>query len=209
MIHTKLMAGAAGGLALAIAFAMPAMSQTDPQKPAPLTEQQKAAKAAAEKAREAQAQPVPAHATALLKDTHGKSVGVVELTTAPTGLALSARLTGLPPVVHAFHIHEKGVCEGDFKTAGGHFNPTHAHHGFMSESGQHAGDMPNIDVPASGAIDLELFLTGVSLSPASTVNLLDNDGSSFVIHAGPDDYKSDPAGNAGGRIACGVIQVKK
>ena len=196
MTNWKTIAGAAGALGLAVTLASPVWSQTPEQKEA------------AAKAREVQAQPVPQSATALVKDAAGKSVGVIELTTGPTGLALSAKFTGLPPGVHAFHIHEKGSCEGDFKSAGGHFNPTHAQHGFMNTSGQHAGDMPNLEVPASGAVSVDLFLAGVSLSPASSVNLNDQDGSAFVIHAGPDDYKTDPTGNAGGRIACGVLQVK-
>jgi Cu-Zn family superoxide dismutase len=177
----KILAGAAGlaGVALAVA---PAWSED-------------AAPAAA-----------PGAASAVIKDAAGKELGVVKLKAAPRGLFLSAKLSGLTPGVHAFHIHEKGVCEGDFKSAGGHFNPTHAKHGFMSEGGLHAGDMPNLDVPDSGSVDMELFLPDVSLTPGAEGNLLDADGSAFVVHAGPDDYMSDPAGNAGARVACGVVQ---
>jgi Cu-Zn family superoxide dismutase len=188
---------AAGALGAALAFSGPALAEAGAD-----------GKAAAEAARQAQAEPVPEGATALLKDREGKTVGVIELKTAPTGLALTGRFTGLPPGTRAFHIHEKGTCEGDFSSAGGHFNPTSAKHGFMNPDGAHVGDLPNLVVPESGTLDIELFLPGASLKPSSAVSLNDGDGSSFVVHAGPDDYKSDPAGNAGGRIACGVVKPK-
>lgn len=155
------------------------------------------------------AKEAPAGATVEMKDQKGKTVGRITLTTGESGIAMSGKFTGLPPGLHGFHIHDKGTCKGDFATAGGHFNPGHAKHGILSETGRHAGDLPNLDVPASGAVDLELFLTGVSLTPGSPINLADEDGASFVIHAGPDDYKSDPSGNSGGRIACGVVEVTK
>lgn len=151
----------------------------------------------------------PAGGTVVLKDQKGKSVGTLTLTAGESGIAMSVKLTGLPPGVHGFHIHDKGICEGDFATAGGHFNPGHARHGILAEAGRHAGDLPNLDVPASGELNVDLFLTGVSLTPGSPINLHDQDGASFVVHAGPDDYKSDPSGNSGGRIACGVLEVTK
>ena len=89
-----------------------------------------------------------------------------------------------------------------FESAGPHFNPEEHQHGMMNPKGPHAGDMPNLHVPESGAVQLEVLNSTVALTEAS---LLDEDGSAIVIHAGPDDYKSDPAGNAGDRIACGVI----
>jgi Cu-Zn family superoxide dismutase len=188
----------AGALGLAATVAAPSWA----------AEPSAEAKAAADKARAEQAAPAPQTASALLKDSKGRNVGIIELKTAPMGLALTARLTGLPPGPHAFHIHEKGVCEGDFSSAGGHFNPTNAQHGFMNPDGSHVGDMPNLVVPSNGALDVELFVAGASLKSSSQVSLNDDDGSAFVIHAGVDDYVSDPAGNAGGRIACGVINVK-
>jgi Cu-Zn family superoxide dismutase len=141
-------------------------------------------------------------ATAVLKDADGKEVGKVTLIAVPTGVLLDADFTAVPPGDHAFHIHAEGKCEPpDFKSAGGHFNPEEDKHGLMNEAGPHAGDMPNIHVPENGKLHIEVLNQRVFLSDG----LLDDDGSAIVIHQGPDDYKSDPAGNAGPRIACGVI----
>lgn len=142
-------------------------------------------------------------ATAILKDPDGKDVGKVTLTAVPTGVLLDADLTALPPGDHAFHIHEFGKCEApDFKSAGGHFNPEEDEHGLMNKAGPHSGDMPNIHVPENGKLHIEVLNQMVNLSQG----LLDADGSAIVIHQGPDDYTSDPAGDAGPRIACGVIE---
>jgi superoxide dismutase, Cu-Zn family len=142
-------------------------------------------------------------ATAILKDPDGKEVGKVTLTAVPTGVLLDADLTALPPGDHAFHIHEFGKCEApDFKSAGGHFNPEEDEHGLMNKAGPHSGDMPNIHVPENGKLHIEVLNQMVNLSQG----LLDADGSAIVIHEGPDDYTSDPAGDAGPRIACGVIE---
>jgi Cu-Zn family superoxide dismutase len=141
-------------------------------------------------------------ATAVLKDANGKEVGKVTIIAVPTGVLLDADLTAVPPGDHAFHIHAIGKCEPpDFKSAGGHFNPEEDKHGLMNEAGPHAGDLPNIHVPENGKLHIEVLNQRVSLSDG----LLDDDGSAIVIHQGPDDYKTDPAGNAGPRIACGVI----
>lgn len=142
-------------------------------------------------------------ATAVLKDPDGKEVGKVTLTAVPTGVLLDADLTALPPGDHAFHIHETGKCEApDFKSAGGHFNPEEDEHGLMNKAGPHAGDMPNIHVPESGQLRIEVLNQMVHMGRG----LFDEDGSAIVIHEGADDYKSDPAGDAGARIACGVIE---
>jgi Cu-Zn family superoxide dismutase len=141
-------------------------------------------------------------ATAVLKDPDGKEVGKVTLTAVPTGVLLDVDLTALPPGDHAFHIHAVGKCEApDFKSAGGHFNPEEDEHGLMNEAGPHAGDMPNIHVPEDGKLRIEVLNQMVFLSDG----LFDVDGSAIVIHEGPDDYVSDPAGDAGARIACGVV----
>ncbi len=141
--------------------------------------------------------------TATLLDPEGKEVGKVSLTAVPTGVLLAVNLTALPPGDHAFHIHGVGKCEApDFKSAEGHFNPEEDEHGLMNEAGPHAGDMPNIHVPESGVLKIEVLNQMVNLKQG----LLDEDGSAIVIHEGPDDYVSDPAGDAGARIACGVIE---
>lgn len=140
-------------------------------------------------------------ARAALADVHGKSVGEVTLARTPHGTLLHARLTGLPAGAHAFHVHTVGKCEPPFKSAGGHFNPHGVKHGILAEDGVHAGDMPNIHVPGSGALEIEILNTFLELD----ASLFDDDGAAIVIHEGPDDYRTDPAGAAGPRIACGVI----
>jgi Cu-Zn family superoxide dismutase len=143
-------------------------------------------------------------ASAQLKDKSGKAVGTVELTQSQAGVLLKVAVQGLPPGEHAFHIHAVGKCEQPFESAGGHFNPGNHKHGIMSGEG-HAGDMPNLFVPQSGELTAEVFNSNVTLAQGKPNSLFDADGSSIVIHAGVDDYKTDPAGNAGERIACGVI----
>jgi Cu-Zn family superoxide dismutase len=118
---------------------------------------------------------------------------------------LSLALKGLPPGDHAFHVHAVGKCEPPFTSAGGHFNPGNKKHGIEAAEGYHAGDMPNLDVPSSGAINAEVLNTSITLEKGKPNSVFHDGGTAIVVHAGKDDYKSDPAGNAGGRIACGVI----
>ncbi len=139
--------------------------------------------------------------TATLHDPEGEEVGTVTLAGTPNGLLVEAELDGLAPGEHAFHLHETGACEPDFGAAGGHLNPDGNAHGILSEGGMHAGDMPNIHVPRSTSLTVEVFATGALVEA-----LLDGDGSAVVIHAGADDYATDPAGAAGDRIACGVVE---
>jgi len=143
-------------------------------------------------------------ASAVLKDASGKEVGAATLTVTPSGVLISLDLTAVPPREHGFHVHTTGKCEPpDFKSAGPHFNPDQTKHGFMNPEGPHAGDLPNLHVPADGKLQVEVLEPNVTLSGEAP--LLDADGSALVIHAGADDYKTDPAGNSGDRIACGVI----
>ena len=140
-------------------------------------------------------------AMAKLMNPQGRSVGEVVLKQTPHGTLLHAKFSSLPAGAHAFHVHAVGKCEPPFKSAGGHFNPGGKKHGILAGAGLHVGDMPNIHVPESGSLEIEVLNTGLKLDSS----LFDADGAAIVLHAGPDDYKSDPAGAAGGRIACGVI----
>ena len=143
-------------------------------------------------------------AKAELKLADGKPAGSATLEETAHGLVVKAQLENLPAGAHAFHIHAVGKCEAPFKTAGGHFNPTNHKHGIMAEGGKHAGDLPNVTVPESGKAEVEFFVAGVTLKEGKT-SVFHEGGTALVIHAAGDDYKSDPAGNAGDRIACGVI----
>jgi Cu-Zn family superoxide dismutase len=143
-------------------------------------------------------------AKAQLKDASGKDVGTVDLVQTEAGVLLKVSVKGIPAGEHAFHIHAVGKCEPPFTTAGGHFNPGQHKHGFMSGDA-HAGDMPNLHVPEGGALSVEVLNREVTLAKGKPNSVFDADGSAIVIHAKADDYKSDPAGNAGDRIACGVV----
>jgi Cu-Zn family superoxide dismutase len=151
------------------------------------------------------ASSMAAAATARLTGPDGADIGTVTLTETPSGVLLEAELRGLPQGEHGFHIHEKGACTPDFGAAGGHFAGGSGQHGYAAEDGPHAGDMPNIHVPASGELSIGVFNGNVSLQDGEGM-LLDDDGSAIVIHAKADDYKSQPSGDAGDRIACGVIE---
>jgi Cu-Zn family superoxide dismutase len=144
-------------------------------------------------------------AKAVLMDTNGKKVGTVILKETPHGVLISAHINGLEQGTHAFHIHSVGKCEPPFKSAAGHFNPDGKEHGIMNPKGYHAGDMPNVHVGKDGTLEVEVLNTQITLGGGMN-GLFDEDGSAVVIHQGPDDYRSDPAGNAGPRIACGVIE---
>lgn len=140
-----------------------------------------------------------------LQDADGRSVGDVVFEQTPNGVLITADLVDLPPGVHALHVHETGECEPPFESAGDHFNPSGSEHGFRNPAGPHAGDLPNVHVPTSGTVEVDLFTPRFTLEQAAN-SLFDSDGSAVIIHAEADDYRTDPAGAAGSRIACGVIE---
>src|SRR5262245_54035402 len=144
-----------------------------------------------------------------LKDAKGAKVGEVTLEQTPNGVLITGDFTGLPPGEHAFHVHETGKCEAPFKTAGGHYNPGGKKHGLKNPGGMHGGDMPNISVGADGRAKFQVLNSAISLKPGDKNSLFDADGSAFVVHAKEDDHATDPAGNAGDRIACGAIGAQK
>ena len=139
-------------------------------------------------------------AAAKFTGADGTDHGTLTLTSTPNGVLITGELTGVPAGAHGFHFHTTGACEPPFESAGGHFNPDDHQHGMKNPQGKHSGDLPNVLVPASGAATVEHFAVGLTLE-----NLSGEDGTSLVVHADADDYSADPAGNAGDRIACGVV----
>ena len=145
-------------------------------------------------------------AKASLQTADGKDAGSVTFTQTHLGVLLALTVKGIPAGEHAFHVHAVGKCEPPFDSAGGHFNPEGKKHGMMSPEGAHAGDMPNLHMPASGELIVEVLNEAITLEKGKPNSVFDADGSAVIIHAAKDDYKTDPTGDAGGRIACGVVQ---
>ena len=147
-------------------------------------------------------------ATVELKNAGGQVVGNATLIQQATGVQVRVQVSGLEPGQHGIHLHTVGKCEApDFASAGGHFNPTAKKHGHDNPEGPHAGDLgnpPNMTVGTDRTGVLTATTNLVTLASGAN-SLMDADGSALVIHAGPDDNKTDPAGNSGGRVACGVI----
>ncbi|MDX1623790.1 MAG: superoxide dismutase family protein [Gemmatimonadota bacterium] len=140
-------------------------------------------------------------------DRDGAEVGDAVVEGTPNGVLIRVRLDGVPPGVHAFHVHETGLCEPPFTSSGGHLAAEGSAHGFRSPGGPHAGDLPNVYVPESGKLRFDAFAGGLSRGGGGGgLALLDEDGAALVLHAGADDYATDPAGAAGERIACAVVR---
>lgn len=150
--------------------------------------------------------PLPngAGATATLHTADGAEVGTAMAMEVAGGLRYTLDVRGLPAGTHGAHVHTVGRCDApDFTTAGGHWNPTAAKHGSMNPAGPHEGDLPNLLIGSDGRGTL-----GVTIPGGTIATLLDTDGAAIVVHAGPDDLMTDPAGNSGGRIACGVFAAR-
>lgn len=140
-------------------------------------------------------------AVAMLRTAAGEAAGTATATSTDGQTMLTLNVEGLPPGQHGVHVHMTGRCDPPaFESAGGHWNPSGAQHGLENPQGQHAGDMPNLTVGADGQGTLEYRLEG------AFDGLLDADGSAFVVHASADDQRTDPSGDSGDRIACGVFE---
>ena len=152
--------------------------------------------------------PATSGAEAVLKDASGATVGHATARQQGGDLLVTVTASNQTPGAHGAHIHMTGDCTPPgFTTAGGHWNPTGTHHGLSNPQGPHKGDLPNLDVGSDGQGTLSFSVPGASIEGGANA-LLDADGAAFVIHGGPDDMMSDPAGNSGPRVACGVF-VKK
>lgn len=143
---------------------------------------------------------------ASIVNVEGSEIGEVKFTEGEKGVTIDILAEGLPPGKHGTHIHEKGECTPpDFESAGAHFNPTNKEHGFENPKGFHLGDLPNIEVDPEGKVNVTLTIDDFTLQPNVKNTLLDKDGSALLIHEKEDDYKTDPSGNSGARIACAAI----
>lgn len=145
----------------------------------------------------------PQMATAQLKTADGQDVGMVTATARDRDIMISVNATGMTAGDHGIHVHATGKCDGPkFETAGGHWNPAGAQHGLSNPQGQHHGDMPNLTISGDGTGQLEYTVEGTSIA-----EMLDADGAALVVHAKADDQMTDPSGNSGDRIACGVFNA--
>lgn len=149
-----------------------------------------------------------ASATVTLAAPNGSAVGTAQLRQAAGGLvSVDVNISALTPGAHGIHFHAVGMCEGAtaFSTAGAHYNPLNREHGLERPGGAHAGDAPNLVAGANGSASVSFTTDRVTLTPGAT-SLVDADGSALVVHAGADDQVSQPSGNSGGRVACGVVR---
>lgn len=146
------------------------------------------------------------HAKVILRDAQGTTIGVATLTAAKGGVRVIVTVSGATPGSHGMHVHAVGRCDGpDFKSAGEHFNPRAKEHGMHNPKGMHLGDLPNLTVDDSGLGRGDFLVRGVTLK-AGTASLFSRAGTALVLHAAADDQTSDPAGNSGPRVACGVVE---
>ncbi len=142
--------------------------------------------------------------TAMLADRNGNNVGEAMLYDQNGEMTISVSLEGLSPGTHAVHLHTTGDCSAsDFTSAGGHLNPTNNEHGTLNPQGAHLGDLPNAELSAAGTGTVSTTLRGTGAMAMQQI--FDADGTAVVVHAGADDYRTDPAGDAGSRVACGVM----
>jgi Cu-Zn family superoxide dismutase len=142
-----------------------------------------------------------------MQDRSGNSAGSLQLGEIAGGVKITGQINGLTPGEHGFHIHQNAVCQGPtFESAGGHFNPTQKMHGQMNPGGKHIGDLGNLKAGTDGVVEVDVVAEQATLSDGEGT-LLKNGGTSILVHAGADDLKTDPAGNSGERVACGVIQA--
>lgn len=154
------------------------------------------------------AAPTSPRATAALADKDGRAVGLAEFREDRVGVRVDVKATSLPEGRHGIHVHAVGKCEGPaFASAGGHFNPAGRVHGSKSTNGPHAGDLGNIEVKGDGTGVMSVLNHHLSLAPGAAQSVLSAGGLAIVIHAAADDESTDPAGNSGDRIACGVIKA--
>jgi superoxide dismutase, Cu-Zn family len=147
-------------------------------------------------------------ATSALKLADGQDAGTATFTEATAGVLIKLQLKGLPPGWHGIHVHDDGKCDGDFASAGAIQNPLGAQHGFLNDEGPMAGDLPNVHIAADGTGSIEMISPLLSLSKDADDGLFDANGASLVIFENPDDHLTDPDGNSGKRIACGLITSK-
>jgi superoxide dismutase, Cu-Zn family len=142
-----------------------------------------------------------------LIDAKGEQVGKATLTQLEKGVKVQVEASGLTPGLHGIHFHENGKCDPtEFTSAGEHFNPEHKHHGLLNPEGPHAGDMPNLIVDSKGGASMSIFTRLITLRSGQPNSLLKDGGTSLIVHEKMDDEKTDPSGNSGARILCGVIK---
>jgi Cu-Zn family superoxide dismutase len=157
---------------------------------------------------ETNAEPMPT-ASARMRDAAGRDLGTLQMLFTSTGTRLLGTLAGLPPGSHGFHVHEVGRCDATgstpFESAGDHYNPAGRRHGTLNPAGPHTGDLPNVTVGADGRATLPDSGLTVTMNDTEKAGIFDTNGSALLLHASADDYRTDPSGNSGPRIACGVV----